>query len=107
MLILGAGLYACLKPIPVNAEMIGDEPVIVQEDEQEISVTQVAAINPDQGNSRGEAMRAARHDLTTEVKKRKYPKLRQIKYGQALNEFHEVAGPAPLKEMWDIWPAST
>ena len=97
LFILGAGLYACLKPIPVNVEMIDNEPVFVLEDEQEISSVQVAVFNPDKGNSRGETMWAARHDLSTDVKKRIHPKLRQIKYGQTVSEFPQVVGPVPLK----------
>lgn len=49
MHILGAGLYACLKPIPVNAEMIGDESVFVQENEQEISGRHKAVMPRRQG----------------------------------------------------------
>jgi len=97
LLVLSAGLYACLKPVPVDVVMIGNEVFFVLEDEQEISAIQVAVFTPGKGNSRGETMWTTRHDLTTDVKQRKYPKLRQIKYGQALSEFPQVAGPVPLK----------
>lgn len=97
LLILSAGLYACLKPVPVNVKMIDNEVFFVLEDEQEISGIQVVVFNPGKGNSLGDAMWATRHDLTTEVKQRKYPKLREIKYGQTFEEFPQVAGPVPLK----------
>jgi len=97
LFILSAGLYACLKPVPVDVVMIGNEVFFVLEDEQEISSIQVAVFNPGKGNSRGETMWAAGHDLGTDVKERKYPGLKQIKYGQALSEFPQVAGPVPLK----------
>ena len=105
VLLLGACLYACLKPIPVDVVMIGDDVCFVFEDEQEISAVQVAVFNPDKNNSRGETMWAAGHDLATKVDERKYPKLKQIKYGQALSEFPRVMGPAPLKRNVEYWVA--
>lgn len=39
-----------------------------------------------------------RHDLTTAVKNRKYPRLKQIKYGQKFEEFSEVEGPFELQK---------
>ena len=90
-------LYSCIGPVPVDVVMIDNELFFVLEEEQEISSVQVAVFNPDKGNSRGETMWATRHDLATDVKQRKYPKLGQIKYGQAINEFPQVAGPVPLK----------
>lgn len=97
LLMLGVCLWACLKPVPVDVVMIGNDVFFVLEDEQEISSVQVAVFNPDKSNPQGETMWAARPDLTTEVKKREYPKLRQIKYGQALSGLPQVAGPAPLR----------
>jgi len=98
LFILSAGLYACLKPVPVDVVMIGNDVTFVLEDEQEIGGIQVAVFTPGKGNSRGDAMWATGHDLGTKVKERKYPELRQIKYGQALSEFPQVAGPVPLKK---------
>lgn len=98
VLLLGVCLWACLKPIPVDVVMIGNDVTFVLEDEQEIGGIQVAVFTPGKGNSRGETMWATGHDLGTKVKERKYPELRQIKYGQALSEFPQVAGPVPLKK---------
>ena len=98
VLLLGVCLWACLKPIPVDVVMIGNDVTFVLEDEQEIGGIQVAVFTPGKGNSRGDAMWATGHDLGTKVKERKYPELRQIKYGQALSEFPQVAGPVPLKK---------
>ncbi len=97
VLFLGACLWSCLKPVPVDVVMIGNDVFFVLEDEQEVSAVQVAVFNPDKGNSRGETMWVAGHDLATKVQERKYPSLKQIKYGQALSEFPQVIGPAPLK----------
>ncbi len=95
--LLGVCLWACLKPVPVDVIMIGNDVTFVLEDEQEISGIQVTVFNPGKGNSRGETLWATGHDLATKVKERKYPSLKQIKYGQALSEFPQVAGPVPLK----------
>lgn len=97
VVLLGVCLWACLKPVPVDVVMIGNDVTFVLEDEQEISAIQVAVFNPGKGNSLGETMWATGHDLATAVKERKYPGLKQIKYGQALSEFPQVAGPIPLK----------
>ncbi|MCK7510246.1 MAG: hypothetical protein MZV70_43515 [Desulfobacterales bacterium] len=77
--------------------MMGNEVFFVLKGEQEISSIQVAVFDPEKGNSRGETMWAASHDLATKVEERKYPSLQRIKYGQALNQFPQVSGPAPLK----------
>ena len=97
VVLLSVCLWACLKPVPVDVVMIGNDVFFVLEEEQEISAIQVTVFNPDKGNSRGETMWAAGHDLATEVEERKYPSLKQIKYGQALSEFPQVIGPASLK----------
>ena len=103
VVLLGVCLWACLKPVPVDVVMIGNDVTFVLEDEQEISGIQVVVFNPDKGNSRGETMWAAGHDLATKVDERKYPSLKQIKYGQALSEFPRVIGPAPLKRNVEYW----
>lgn len=90
-------LYSCIGPVPVDVVMIDDELVFVLEEEREIAAIQVTVFHPNQRKPDGETMWALHHDLTTEVKKRKYPSLKQIKYGQALSEFPQVIGPAPLK----------
>lgn len=96
-------LYACLKPAHVDVVMIGNDVTFVLEDEQEISAIQVTAFEPNKENPRGKTMWAGRHDLTTEVSKRKYPRLKQIKYGQAIDELPQVAGPIPLKRNVEYW----
>jgi hypothetical protein len=37
------------------------------------------------------------------VDERKYPKLKQIKYGQVFSEFPQAIGPAPLKRNVAYW----
>ena len=103
VLLLGVCLYACLKPVPVDVVMMDNELFFVLEEEQEVSAVQVAVFKPDKGNSRGETMWMAGHDLATKVEDRKYPTLKQIKYGQALSEFPRVIGPAPLKRNVEYW----
>lgn len=97
MVLLGACLYACLKPVPVDVVMIDNELCFVLEEEREIAAIQVTVFRPDKGNSRGETMWVVGHDVATKVEERKYPSLKQIKYGQAIREFPQVIGPAPLK----------
>jgi len=97
LLVLCAGLCACLKPVPVDVIMIGNDVCFVLEDEEEIGGILVKVFQPGKGRQDGEMLWAARHDLTTEVGKRIYPKLKQIKYGQSLSEFPLVSGPMPLK----------
>ncbi|MEE9910519.1 MAG: hypothetical protein K4571_02245 [Deltaproteobacteria bacterium] len=105
VVLLGVCLWACLKPVPVDVVMIGNEVFFVLEEEQEISAVRVAVFNPGKADSPGETMWAIGHDLTTEVKKRKYPRLRQIQYGQILDEFPGVTGPAGLKRNVEYWVA--
>jgi len=103
VLLLGVCLYACIGPVPVDVVMIDDELYFVLEEERNIAAIQVEVFNPDKGNSRGETMWVAGHDLATKVKERKYPNLKQIKYGQILDEFPRVIGPAPLKRNVEYW----
>jgi hypothetical protein len=97
LLALGICFYSCIGPVPVDVVMIGNELYFVLEEEREIAAIQVQVFTPDQGKRDGETMWALHHDLATPVKKRKYPNLRRIKYGQILDEFSHVIGPAPLK----------
>jgi hypothetical protein len=103
LLSFGMCLYSCIGPVPVDVVMIDNELYFVLEEEREIAAIQVQVFNPNQGKHNGETMWALHHDLTTEVKKRKYPSLKQIKYGQILDEFPRVIGPAPLKRNVEYW----
>ena len=103
--LLSLCFWACLKPVPVDVVMIGNDVCFVLEDEQEISAVLVAVFNPDKANSRGETMWMAGHDLATDVKERKYPSLKQMKYGQALSELPQVIGPVSLKRNVEYWVA--
>jgi hypothetical protein len=75
LLLLSSGicLYSCIGPVPVDVVMIDNELFFVLEEEREISAVQVIALNPNHGNQDGKTMWALRHDLTTQVRKRKYP----------------------------------
>ena len=103
LLAFGMCFYSCIGPVPVDVVMIDNELVFVLEEEREIAAIQVTVFNPSQGKQGGETMWALNHDLATEVKKRKYPNLRRIKYGQILDEFPRVIGPAPLKRNVEYW----
>ena len=91
---------SCIGPVPVDVVMIDNELVFVLEEEREIDfvlVTEVTAHKPTDGKSYAKTMWVLAHNLTTEVKKRKYPRLKQIKYGQKFEEFPRVEGPFPLQ----------
>jgi hypothetical protein len=103
LFIFGLCLYSCIGPVPVDVVMIDNELYFVLEEEREIAAIDVMVFNPSQGKQGGETMWALNHDLATEVKKRKYPNLKQIKYGQILDEFPRVIGPAPLKRNVEYW----
>lgn len=101
LLIFGVYLYSCIGPIPVDVVMIDDELFFVLEEEHEISSLRVIASIDRKKMGTGEYIKpmwALRHDLTTKVEKRKYPSLKQIKYGQKLEEFPEVTGPFKLQK---------
>ncbi len=103
LLAFGICLYSCIGPVPVDVVMIDNELVFVLEEEREIAAIQVTVFHSNQGKPDGETMWALHHDLATEVKKRKYPNLKQIKYGQILDEFPRVIGPALLKRNVEYW----
>ncbi len=103
LLIFGLCFYSCIGPVPVDVVMIDNDLYFVLEEEREIAAIQVQVFNPKQGKPDGDTMWALHHDLTTPVKQRKYPSLKQIKYGQILDEFPRVIGPAPLKRNVEYW----
>jgi hypothetical protein len=103
LLTLGMCLYSCIGPVPVDVVMIDNELYFVLEEEREIAAIEVQVFHPQQGKPNGEKMWALNHDLATDVKKRKYPNLKQIKYGQILDEFPRVISPAPLKSNVEYW----
>jgi hypothetical protein len=94
---LSVCLWSCLKPVPVDIVMIGNDVCFVLENEQEIHAVQVMVFDPAMGNRNDQTMWALRQDLRSEVKKRNYPRLKNIKYGQILEEFPAITGPAELK----------
>jgi len=92
--------YSCIGPVPVDVVMIDNELFFVLEEEHEIDfilVTEVTARKPTDGKNYAKTMWVLAHDLTTEVKKRKYPRLKQIKYGQKFDEFPRLEDPFPLQ----------
>jgi hypothetical protein len=101
--ILGIFLYSCIGPVPVDVVIIDNELFFVLEEEREIAAIQVQTFHPNKGKQDEQTMWALYHDLTTEVKKRKYPSLKKIRYGQILDEFPRVIGPAPLKRNVEYW----
>lgn len=100
LLIFAMCSYSCIGPVPVDVVMVDNELFFVLEEEREIDfvlVTEVTAHKPTDGKNYAKTMWILAHDLTTEVKDRKYPRLRQIKYGQKFEEFPRVEGPFPLQ----------
>jgi len=92
--------YSCIGPVPVDVVMIDNELFFVLEEEHEIDfvlVTEVTARKPTDGKNYAKTMWVLAHDLTTAVKNRKYPRLKQIKYGQKFEEFPRLEGPFPLQ----------
>jgi hypothetical protein len=101
LFIFSISLYSCIGPVPVDVVMINDELVFVLEEEHEISSLRVIVTIDKNKFGTGKYIKplwALGHDLTTEVKKRKYPQLKQIKYGQKFEEFPQVEGPFQLQK---------
>ena len=93
--------YSCIGPVPVDVVMIDNELFFVLEEEHEIDfvwVTEVNAHKSADWKKYAKTMWVVGHDLTTEVRKRKYPKLKQIRYGQKFEEFPRLEGPFPLQK---------
>jgi len=90
-------LGGCLGPVPVDVVMADKELYFILEEPREIRAVWVAASAPGASDRELKPEWALRHDLTTEVKKRKYPRLAQFRYGQSLPEFPVVTGPAELR----------
>jgi len=92
--------YSCIGPVPVDVVMVDNELFFVLEEEREIDfvlVTEGTAHKSTDEKNYAKTMWVLAHDLTTEVKDRKYPRLKQIKYGQKFEEFPRVEGPFPLQ----------
>ncbi|OGS13581.1 MAG: hypothetical protein A2285_03680 [Elusimicrobia bacterium RIFOXYA12_FULL_57_11] len=81
--------------MPVDVVMDGGEVYFILENPQEISAVRVMAVKPG-----GEAalLWELRHNMTTPVKERRFPKVKQLKYGVALEEFPVAVGPAELQK---------
>lgn len=101
LMIFSMGFYSCIGPVPVDVVMIDNELFFVLEEEHEISFLRVIASIDRKKMGTGEyinPMWSLGHDLTTKVEKRKYPRLKQIKYGQKFEEFPEITGPFKLQK---------
>jgi len=98
--IFGICFYSCIGPVPVDVVMMDNELFFVLEEEREISSLRVIASIDKKKMGSGEyiLMWGLGHDLTTKVEKRKYPRLKQIKYGQKFDEFPMVTGPFELQK---------
>jgi len=99
------GLCSCIGPVPVDVVMVGDELFFVLEEEHEIGAVQVAVRNPGAGVKDWKRVWVLGHDLATAVKDRKYPQVKQIKYGQKFTEFPEITGPFELQKNveYSVW----
>ncbi|MBI4656150.1 MAG: hypothetical protein HY746_05290 [Elusimicrobia bacterium] len=94
---LSVSLCSCRAPVPVDVVMVDNELFFVLETEYKIGSIWVTEHNAGNGERDMKTMWVLRHDLTTEVKKRKYPKLKQIKYAQKFDEFTIATGPFKLQ----------
>lgn len=88
------GLTACKGPVPVDVVMDGSDVFFVLESPEDIAsirvIPRVAAAGAPA------LMWELRHDMTTPIKDRKYPRLKQIRYGAKFAEFPVVVGPLEL-----------
>lgn len=98
LMIFSMGFYSCIGPVPVDVVMVDNELFFVLEKKQEISAVWVAIHNPNAGAKDRKLVWSLGHEMTTDVAKRKYPKLKQIKYGQKMEEFPVVTGPFELQK---------
>lgn len=97
--------YSCIGPVPVDVVMIDNELFFVLEEEREVTYLEVSTFI-DKNKSGHDKWRHENlkvmwllgYDLTTEVKKRKYLKLQQIRYGQKFEEFQITKGPVELQK---------
>ena len=102
VLLLGSSIccYSCIGPVPVDVVMIDNELFFVLEEDHEINALRVIANVDRKQMGTGKYIKpmwALGHDLTTPVEKRKYPRLKQIKYGQKFAEFSVVECPVQLQ----------
>ena len=105
LFVFGICLHSCLRIVPVDVVMIDNELFFVLEEEHEITYLEVSTFI-DKNKSGADKWRYENlkvmwllgYDVTTEVKKRKYLKLQQIRYGQKFEEFQITKGPVELQK---------
>ena len=101
LLVFCISSYSCIGHVPVDVVMIDNELFFVLEEEHKISSLRVIVSIDRKKYGTGEYIKplwSLGHDLTTKVEKRKYPRLKQIKYGQKFAEFPVVEGPVQLQK---------
>jgi len=100
LLLLSGSSRANLASIPVDVTGSADELYFALEEPFEIDFVRVSPA-PERGKPRHrsapKALWLLGHDMSTPVGERKYPKLKQIRYGQKYPEFPWVEGPAELQ----------
>lgn len=94
LLVLCLGLSACKSTVPVDVVMEGGEIYFLLESPESISSIRVLPRTPGEGQPK--LLWEARHDMTTPLKDRKYPILRQIRYGQKIEQLPVSQGPLEL-----------
>ncbi|HBR22350.1 MAG TPA: hypothetical protein DD713_07295 [Nitrospiraceae bacterium] len=109
LMIFIISLYSCRALVPVDVVMVDDELFFVLEEEHEIAFLRVSAFidKNKTGMDKWErknmkVMWLLGYDMKTEVKKRKYLKLQQIRYGQKFEKFSSTEVPVELQKMWNI-----
>ena len=98
LFIFGICFLSCIGPVPVDVVMIDNELFFVLEEEHEISSLRVIVATDKKKMGTDEYMWFLGHNLATKVEERKYPRLKQIKYGQIFDAFTVVEGPVQLQQ---------
>lgn len=96
LLALCLGLAACKGPIPVDVVLDGGDVYFLLENPEAVSSIRVTLGASQDGPNQPVLMWEARHDMTTPLKQRKYPAVKQIRYGQKFEELPVTVGPVEL-----------
>lgn len=94
LLVLFLGLSACKSTVPVDAVMDRGDVFFVLESPEAVSSIRVLRVKPEEGRPR--LMWELRHNMTVPLRERKFPRLKQLRYGQAIVELPVTSGPLAL-----------
>ena len=88
------GFAACKGTVPVDVVMDGGDVYFVMESPGEIASIRVMPRSPAPGQPA--LMWELRHDMTVPLDQRKYPSLKQVRYGAGIPELPVSVGPQEL-----------